>query len=102
MIRRPPRSTLFPYTTLFRSHDGPDPGIAGRVVVRVEREALAVRRPHRTQIIVAPGAERLRRHRRGPHRKTTPLNSHHPVRAYSVFFFEKKKLSNSPSSSAQC
>src|SRR5256885_12184792 len=36
MIRRPPRSTLFPYTTLFRSHDGPDAGAARR---EADREA---------------------------------------------------------------
>src|SRR5688572_32087852 len=75
MIRRPPRSTLFPYTTLFRSvqvRDGPRHrrGPQGRG-----------RRGH------AP----LDRHRRD--RKSTRLNSSHSQISYAVFCLKKKKNS---------
>src|SRR2546425_3549708 len=55
MIRRPPRSTLFPYTTLFRSVGGGGPpvrpavAIAGRAKTRTRRAVMAVRRPFLTQ-----------------------------------------------------
>src|SRR3712207_7093974 len=50
MIRRPPRSTLFPYTTLFRSH--------GQVLGLVDEEALQVARPARiARVLHAEGAE---------------------------------------------
>src|SRR5256885_9595897 len=67
MIRRPPRSTLFPYTTLFRSID---PG--------------RVRRPGQR-----PAAGRLLG--RGTDRKSTRLNSSHLVISYAVFCLKKKK-----------
>src|SRR6266487_3805896 len=67
MIRRPPRSTLFPYTTLFRSALGDAP-----------RQG-------------APGAAPGRRPRRGRDRKSTRLNSSHPSISYAVFCLKKKK-----------
>src|SRR5256885_13145947 len=70
MIRRPPRSTLFPYTTLFRS------GLRGRVAQPVH----AVR---------APGAGGL-----AQDRKSTRLNSSHLVISYAVFCLKKKKKHN--------
>src|SRR5256885_12204686 len=73
MIRRPPRSTLFPYTTLFRSRPPPSrpsaaapPGLPGR-------------------------ASRTPRRRRSPDRKSTRLNSSHLVISYAVFCLKKKK-----------
>src|SRR3712207_8650673 len=77
MIRRPPRSTLFPYTTLFRSGRGrgrrvldvDDPGRAGR------GEAVGVGRL---------GVE-------GRDRKSTRLNSSHANISYAVFCLKKKK-----------
>src|SRR5256885_9325902 len=72
MIRRPPRSTLFPYTTLFRS--GAAQPVA-HVVRPGERAAL-----HR----------RRRRARPGGDRKTTRLNSSHLVISYAVFCLKKK------------
>src|SRR5437773_7577980 len=73
MIRRPPRSTLFPYTTLFRSRrDG------GR---RRRGRAHAARRLHRK------GPRRV--HRRD--RKSTRLNSSHITISYAVFCLKKKK-----------
>src|SRR5215475_15487008 len=75
MIRRPPRSTLFPYTTLFRSCRGrhADPG------ADAHRERLG-RRPGR-------GA----RARRRRDRKSTRLNSSHVKISYAVFCLKKKK-----------
>src|SRR5256885_11471137 len=72
MIRRPPRSTLFPYTTLFRSIPGHQP--ARRTVVHLPNE----RRPH-TRVI------------RPLDRKSTRLNSSHLVISYAVFCLKKKK-----------
>src|SRR5256885_11229773 len=83
MIRRPPRSTLFPYTTLFRSSGRP------WSLSRSIRRAI-VRSHHR----------RLRRRhdegRRGQRdlqdRKSTRLNSSHLVISYAVFCLKKKKI----------
>src|SRR5437773_8997189 len=66
MIRRPPRSTLFPYTTLFRSWNLP----AGR---RESGPALSPRRKHWSQ-----------------DRKSTRLNSSHITISYAVFCLKKK------------
>src|SRR3712207_7987070 len=85
MIRRPPRSTLFPYTTLFRSgvlaHDG-----AG------ERE----RRRHAERAGGEGDRAELRRLRQvqgavGGDRKSTRLNSSHANISYAVFCLKKKK-----------
>src|SRR5947209_12447372 len=77
MVRPPPRSTLFPYTTLFRS---------GRQLVRGGRPAGGGRAHRR-------GRRRARRRRRGPHRdrKSTRLNSSHANISYAVFCLKKKK-----------
>src|SRR5438034_8663365 len=77
MIRRPPRSTLFPYTTLFRSH-GADGGAGGAGDVG---HAHAQGRHQR-------GAARLGHER---DRKSTRLNSSHTVISYAVFCLKKKK-----------
>src|SRR2546426_9132554 len=81
MIRRPPRSTLFPYTTLFRS---PDRGHLA-VVHRLE----AYPRERR----VAPDRRAVRDEERPPavDRKSTRLNSSHLVISYAVFCLKKKK-----------
>src|SRR3712207_8859265 len=94
MIRRPPRSTLFPYTTLFRSV--PDPRRAARVVPRPARDpALAAAVARRR----GGGADRVRRHAE-PHladrdRKSTRLNSSHANISYAVFCLKKKNRKNS-------
>src|SRR2546426_5071459 len=78
MIRRPPRSTLFPYTTLFRSHGSPRKSL-GRGGARARSP-----RPHSRRA----GSPR----RRGdPDRKSTRLNSSHLVISYAVFCLKKKK-----------
>src|SRR5256885_6191020 len=68
MIRRPPRSTLFPYTTLFRSVDTHAPQIGPMV------SAIGYRNPD----LIAD-------------RKSTRLNSSHLVISYAVFCLKKKK-----------
>src|SRR5258708_21539708 len=74
MIRRPPRSTLFPYTTLFRSY-----------------------RKHLTGVYLALGLtapeELAKPIKRMPERdrKSTRLNSSHQIISYAVFCFKKKK-----------
>src|SRR3712207_7222446 len=92
MIRRPPRSTLFPYTTLFRS----------RGQVLGERWFLAfehVRQPGRTQAIATHHTSDQsdyqrcgEAHKRGNRdRKSTRLNSSHANISYAVFCLKKKK-----------
>src|SRR5690242_21418794 len=80
MIRRPPRSTLFPYTTLFRSHVDRDLRRAGRrggEVVGRHRDRVGLRREGLPQ--------------RGADRKSTRLNSSHMSISYAVFCLKKKK-----------
>src|SRR2546430_3493110 len=84
MIRRPPRSTLFPYTTLFRSArrgrgrvgDGPAERVSGGP--RSVAEPPVVARP---PFLPAPQ----------PERKSTRLNSSHSQKSYAVFCLKKKK-----------
>src|SRR3712207_7302233 len=97
MIRRPPRSTLFPYTTLFRSRRDE----AARVQ-RVPAGCSAVRGGDRGEhgvVLLRPHAddvsgERLRaaavRGRLGGDRKSTRLNSSHANISYAVFCLKKK------------
>src|SRR5258708_27755322 len=75
MIRRPPRSTLFPYTTLFRSRRGPLPTCS---------ESPPPALGSRPQ---SPSA--------GGDRKSTRLNSSHQIISYAVFCFKKKDLIDS-------
>src|SRR2546427_5720673 len=85
MIRRPPRSTLFPYTTLFRSALRP----------KRERRALGDGVPDLRGDEDAPERQRLahpaRERRREPDRKSTRLNSSHSQISYAVFCLKKKK-----------
>src|SRR3712207_8887139 len=93
MIRRPPRSTLFPYTTLFRSRglgvrvlgqialrrrDGVFPLL--RLVVRVRLHDEAAPRPFRIWVVLAELRDR----------KSTRLNSSHANISYAVFCLKKK------------
>src|SRR2546429_6904370 len=90
MIRRPPRSTLFPYTTLFRSHD-----------------QLRVHRGPPSTPVVSPGknlslgflwttnpSNRPTSHRVARDRKSTRLNSSHGYISYAVFCLKKKKYTS--------
>src|SRR2546430_5309932 len=92
MIRRPPRSTLFPYTTLFRSRR-----CAGDVLLARPTEAARRRGADRRV-----GVPRVR-HRGGGQRggdlrdrESTRLNSSHSQISYAVFCLKKKHLSAAP------
>src|SRR2546430_9981647 len=90
MIRRPPRSTLFPYTTLFRSHDDADearpephvPPMGGVQVLRSEDGQYAEHEEERADDL-------------GQDRKSTRLNSSHSQISYAVFCLKKKKKAKS-------
>src|SRR3712207_7103755 len=95
MIRRPPRSTLFPYTTLFRSglvvdQDGErdDPDAVAELVERVGRQQAA-ERPHRQRSKPPPHAADPSRLTQD--RKSTRLNSSHANISYAVFCLKKKR-----------
>src|SRR5438445_1679496 len=83
IIRRPPRSTLFPYTTLFRS---PRRTARSRAHRRGSGGSLARRGRGR-----AHGGSRGRRRDRTRDRKSTRLNSSHANISYAVFCLKKKK-----------
>src|SRR5256885_3416390 len=90
MIRRPPRSTLFPYTTLFRPLRQPlavpDDGREGLRVVRGERDRVGEEVANGPGPLVALAAD-------DPEdRKSTRLNSSHLVISYAVFCLKKKKI----------
>src|SRR5256885_10411595 len=90
MIRRPPRSTLFPYTTLFRSGAG-DVVVAGGDVdgqraQGVERRLVAV-----LELLGHVGLDHVHGHVAGADRKSTRLNSSHLVISYAGFCLKKKK-----------
>src|SRR3712207_7476198 len=82
MIRRPPRSTLFPYTTLFRSeaarrgHGGREPRVGVVLALRERPHAGLLRRAHALA--------------RDRDRKSTRLNSSHANISYAVFCLKKK------------
>src|SRR2546422_5634338 len=92
MIRRPPRSTLFPYTTLFRSvlpaATAANDQLVGCLVLRAG--ALAERR-HAPRSDRVTAALRLAQSLRGADRKSTRLNSSHGYISYAVFCLKKKK-----------
>src|SRR2546430_8683646 len=102
MIRRPPRSTLFPYTTLFRSvvlpvHVGEPDFVRD---VREERQAPGASRRRGPAGLPERGSQRL------PHgqalvrdRKSTRLNSSHSQISYALFCFKKKKQETPKSNS---
>src|SRR5438034_3729575 len=84
MLRRPPRSTLFPYTTLFRSLDANGHVAARRRLVEAAVRLVDDHRAH----IVAVGQIVNETNR---DRKSTRLNSSHTVISYAVFCLKKKK-----------
>src|SRR3712207_8768101 len=102
MIRRPPRSTLFPYTTLFRSH----PGVALHAAVGaqgIERHAGKGGTGVEVEMAVGDGIYGHSAEAQGVHgipsarhesrrdRKSTRLNSSHANISYAVFCLKKKK-----------
>src|SRR2546427_7622753 len=95
MIRRPPRSTLFPYTTLFRSHTSREPRSR-----RIEQMQLSAVELHTHPIAKSQVRDAVHsRHERWAarvhsderDRKSTRLNSSHSQISYAVFCLKKKK-----------
>src|SRR2546430_10353738 len=82
MIRRPPRSTLFPYTTLFRS-----------VHVELEPRVEHALQPDRDPVVAGLGAALDGPEGTNEDRKSTRLNSSHSQISYAVFCLKKKQLS---------
>src|SRR3989442_3249958 len=98
MIRRPPRSTLFPYTTLFRSLRGRDHDAYQRTCLRPVSNRDLVTRPNALPFLQhgqGRGHERAasgaRWRRDSGDRKSTRLNSSHVRISYAVFCLKKKK-----------
>src|SRR3712207_6850571 len=92
MIRRPPRSTLFPYTTLFRSYVLGCMAANGNTRLALERcacslDAIAEQLPY----VRYEAAETALRMQAGKDRKSTRLNSSHANISYAVFCLKKKK-----------
>src|SRR2546430_11071515 len=93
MIRRPPRSTLFPYTTLFRSSTaigyGCQPG--GWVGNRIAEAAGLVRDRKDHEVISSRDNLVFHQKQTNQDRKSTRLNSSHSQISYAVFCLKKKK-----------
>src|SRR3712207_7792398 len=89
MIRRPPRSTLFPYTTLFRSRprDG-EQVVVPLELLRMIGEPLAAVILLREAVALDHGPHRAIEHQKD--RKSTRLNSSHANISYAVFCLKKK------------
>src|SRR3712207_7554122 len=102
MIRRPPRSTLFPYTTLFRSQRDLDVHARGHVDERAPRpdggvqrgELVVAGRDHRAEVLAEQVFVLLERgvgvEEEDTDRKSTRLNSSHANISYAVFCLKKK------------
>src|SRR3712207_8650321 len=87
MIRRPPRSTLFPYTTLFRSRSSASIGVSpirSRMGVPIRGAAV------QTMVALPMQIHIMYIHAYDPDRKSTRLNSSHANISYAVFCLKKK------------
>src|SRR2546422_8076482 len=97
MIRRPPRSTLFPYTTLFRSIENAADQGGPQAVTRVAKEqGMVLTQPEAAYL--SKGGKRRSLEKAltelfDRDRKSTRLNSSHGYISYAVFCLKKKKLS---------
>src|SRR3712207_8524075 len=88
MIRRPPRSTLFPYTTLFRSAAGVAHGSPRRMAPDPNRLGFE------SEYCCAPAEPEYSSEATVRDRKSTRLNSSHANISYAVFCLKKKKIKN--------
>src|SRR2546427_9470665 len=95
MIRRPPRSTLFPYTTLFRSRTGDTPQKERAAMLRNPPDIL-ITTPESLFLLLT---SRARENLKGD-RKSTRLNSSHSQISYAVFCLKKKTGSRLPAFAA--
>src|SRR2546428_6345441 len=91
MIRRPPRSTLFPYTTLFRSlaFEQLKERLGGEGLFDPARKRQLPRFPRKIGIVTSPSGKRGSWRLRAD-RKSTRLNSSHDQISYAVFCLKKK------------
>src|SRR5688572_31736422 len=92
MIRRPPRSTLFPYTTLFRS-ETKDQINSKNNKRDCKEQNIPDRQPHSNGYAVCEGINHPE-HYLAEDRKSTRLNSSHSQISYAVFCLKKKKKKN--------
>src|SRR3712207_7207904 len=95
MIRRPPRSTLFPYTTLFRSYVSNNsvpaadlPSLLNSVYAALARTARGQQEEPRVELVPAVS---VKKSITPEDRKSTRLNSSHANISYAVFCLKKKK-----------
>src|SRR5438552_13957251 len=84
MLPRPPRSTLFPYTTLFRSHEPREVIMDSEGIRRSIESAVAYVTEHPEEAAYTDSAAVA-------DRKSTRLNSSHQIISYAVFCLKKKK-----------
>src|SRR5688572_31862738 len=92
MIRRPPRSTLFPYTTLFRS-GSVEPFVSVCLLAARARAAVGLGAVARAMALAREATDEARRQ---GDRKSTRLNSSHSQNSYAVFCLKKKKNKTTP------
>src|SRR3712207_7669685 len=90
MIRRPPRSTLFPYTTLFRSA-----GVLMFVAVVLPRTRIGAERTLLRHLTAGAPADELMNRLNASDRKSTRLNSSHANISYAVFCLKKTNKNTS-------
>src|SRR5690606_41785850 len=95
LLRRPPISTLFPYTTLFRSEvaaHGLQRGDAAHALDDAGKHQQASGRKTGKALGIVEGMARLSRKQSGEDRKSTRLNSSHVKISYAVFCLKKKNI----------
>src|SRR5438034_2637862 len=91
MIRPPPRSTLFPYTTLFRSRRMAIPACRTQKTPVTTEPDVLIRETGRWPVTTRPtGIGKVKEAVKPPDRKSTRLNSSHTVISYAVFCLKKK------------
>src|SRR3712207_7360388 len=91
MIRRPPRSTLFPYTTLFRSGAVGGAPALGFLLMRAKRRLIVLPAAATAVLLGAFSAQSDEKEPLPRDRKSTRLNSSHANISYAVFCLKKKK-----------
>src|SRR5687768_18296898 len=93
MIRRPPRSTLFPYTTLFRSSTAPSTAPSDAASEAPSTEPSAALTPIKVGVVTDVGQleDKSFNQSSNEDRKSTRLNSSHGYISYAVFCLKKKK-----------
>src|SRR5258708_29012940 len=94
MIRRPPRSTLFPYTTLFRSRQcrcaERDPAFRSRMQAATHESLAVLHEKEPLGVFVLHASEQFADAAGVRDRKSTRLNSSHQIISYAVFCLKKK------------